>query len=212
MRGKRYTTARLFTVSGQLDTVGHRGRMMPPPRLLIIAFHYPPSNTSGTLRTLKFTKYLGGCGWNSSVVTVPARCYQSIDSSLSAQIPSHVRVHAATCFDAKAVFSIWGKYPAFVATPDRFVSWLPFGVYRVLRAIRDEDIRVLLSTSPVPTAHLIALSAKLISGIPWIADFRDPWGPESDTRARLPCCSAVAGEPGRGPSRLYCRNDAGIGR
>ena len=151
---------------------------MPPPRLLIIAFHYPPSNTSGTLRTLKFTKYLGGCGWNSSVVTVPARCYQSIDSSLSAQIPSHVRVHAATCFDAKAVFSIWGKYPAFVATPDRFVSWLPFGVYRVLRAIRDEDIRVLLSTSPVPTAHLIALSAKLISGIPWIADFRDPWGPD----------------------------------
>src|SRR5262249_16868444 len=35
--------------------------------------------------------------------------------------------------------------------------------------------RALYSSAPCWTAHLIGLLAKRITGLPWIADFRDPW-------------------------------------
>jgi hypothetical protein len=41
-------------------------------RVLMVAFHYPPANTPGALRALKFSKYLGEQGWDASVLTVPA--------------------------------------------------------------------------------------------------------------------------------------------
>ncbi len=145
-------------------------------RLLMITFHYPPSNSSsGGLRPLKFGKYLAELGWESSVLTVPTQCHESVDAALLREIPQSVRVHHASCFDTKKKLSIAGKYPGFLAVPDRFVSWLPFGVWTALRAIRREGITALYSTSPIPTAHLIALTVKRMTGLPWVADFRDPW-------------------------------------
>lgn len=145
-------------------------------RLLVVAFHYPPANASGTLRSLKFTRYLPQFGWDTSVLTVPERCHESLDPALLTQVPPAVRVYRACCLDSRQTFSVRGHYPAFTAVPDRYVSWLPFGVRDGLRAVRTDRVNALLSTSPAPTAHLLALILKRITGLPWVADFRDPWG------------------------------------
>jgi len=147
-----------------------------PGRLLLVAFHYPPANASGTLRSLKFTRYLPQFGWDTSVLTVPASCHESLDPALLAQVPPAVRVHHAYCVDSRRAFSWRGHYPAFTAVPDRYISWLPFGVRDGLRAVRTDGVNAILSTSPVPTAHLLALVLKRLTGVPWVADFRDPWG------------------------------------
>lgn len=145
-------------------------------KVLMITFHYPPSNTSsGGLRPLKFGKYLGEFGWDSSVLTVREACHESIDPALLAQIPAGITVHRPFCLDAKAAFSVRGRYPAFITVPDRYVAWLPFGTRAAVRSVREEGIDVLYSTSPVPTAHLIGLATKRLTGVPWVADFRDPW-------------------------------------
>jgi glycosyltransferase involved in cell wall biosynthesis len=144
--------------------------------LLLVTFHYPPSNTSsGGLRPLKFGKYLPQFGWDTSVLTVPAECHESVDPALVGEIPRSVRVHRAFCFDTKRKLAIAGKYPGFIAVPDRYISWLPFGVVKALRVIRGDGISALCSTSPIPTAHLIALIVKKMTKLPWVADFRDPW-------------------------------------
>jgi len=158
--------------------------------VLMITFHYPPSNTSsGGLRPLKFGKYLPELGWQSSVLTVPTRCHESTDDGLLQQIPSGVSVHRAFCLDTKAALSIRGKYPGLLAVPDRYVSWLPSGASYAIRAVRRGQVDALLSTSPVPTAHLIGLVTKRITKVPWVADFRDPWveteGSEVHGRLRL---------------------------
>jgi glycosyltransferase involved in cell wall biosynthesis len=62
-----------------------------------------------------------------------------------------------------------------VYIPDDKIGWVPHAVYKGLRAIRQERIDVIMSTSPPETAHIVALLLKLITGKPWIADFRDPW-------------------------------------
>lgn len=156
----------------------------PPRRLLVVALHFPPANASGTLRTLKFSRYLPQFGWLPTVITVTERCHDSVDPALLAQVPPGVAVRRVACVDSRRTFAVAGHYPALAAVPDPFVSWLFTGVPAALRALRADRAAAVFSTSPVPTAHLIALLVARRTGTPWIADFRDPWG-SGQERGRL---------------------------
>ena len=59
--------------------------------------------------------------------------------------------------------------------PDEQVVWLPFAVAAAVHAAREFGADAILSTSSPATAHLAAMLASRIVGIPWIADFQDPW-------------------------------------
>lgn len=61
-------------------------------------------------------------------------------------------------------------------TPDSRIGWIPSAVRAGLRVIRCEKPEVIYSTSPYASAHLIAMILRWWSGLPWVADFRDPWG------------------------------------
>ena len=41
--------------------------------------------------------------------------------------------------------------------------------------MKDHPVDIIVSTGPPHTTHLIALGLKRVTGIPWLADFRDPW-------------------------------------
>jgi glycosyltransferase involved in cell wall biosynthesis len=59
--------------------------------------------------------------------------------------------------------------------PDANLGWLPLAVQQGLRIVREERPRAILTTSPPHTAHLVGLWLARITGLPWLADFRDPW-------------------------------------
>ncbi len=59
--------------------------------------------------------------------------------------------------------------------PDGLVGWLVGAVWRALRASRTHRPDVLYSTSSPVTAHLAALIVHRLTGLPWVADFRDAW-------------------------------------
>lgn len=144
--------------------------------ILMIAYHYPPEgSSSGVLRTLKFSKYLPRHGWKPHVLTLRDSIYRVRDEGLKADIPPEAVVHRTGGFDSPHTLSIRGRHLAMFSVPDPFISWLPFGVKRGMEVIRRSGIKALYSTSPVPTAHLIAASLKRLTGLPWLADFRDPW-------------------------------------
>ncbi len=155
--------------SGQQAADARRG-------LLVVAFHYPPDNSStGVLRSLKFTRHLLGLGWRSHVLTVDPAVYAQRDPALAAQIPAAVTVQRLPCRDAKQRWSIAGRYPAIVGVPDRFGSWRGPAIRAGRALIARGAVQAIYSTYPLPSAHLIALKLKRDSGQPWIADFRDPW-------------------------------------
>lgn len=151
--------------------------MSPASRaLLMIAYHYPPEGgSSGVLRTLKFSKYLPRHGWVPHVLTLRESLYRVRDDRLASDVPAEAVVHRTLAFDTSRHFAIGRRYPGVLTVPDRFVTWLPFAVARGLRVARTAPVRCLYSTSPQPTSHLIALALKTATGLPWIADFRDPW-------------------------------------
>lgn len=144
--------------------------------VLMIAYHYPPEGgSSGVLRTLKFSKYLPQYGWVPHVLTLKESSYPTQDTGLLPDIPPEAVVHRTFALDTARHLSVKGKYLSALAIPDRFVSWLPFGVIEGRRVAWSTNLRALYSTSPPPTAHLIAGVLKMLTSLPWVADFRDPW-------------------------------------
>jgi glycosyltransferase involved in cell wall biosynthesis len=59
--------------------------------------------------------------------------------------------------------------------PDDQAGWLPFAVLAVVAAHRRRPVEAIVSSSSPVTAHVAAWIASRIVGVPWVADFRDPW-------------------------------------
>lgn len=144
-------------------------------KALMVAFHFPPqAGSSGILRTLNFVKYLPRSGWQPIVLSAHPRAYVACREDLLKSIPAGTHVERAQALDAAKHLSIKGKYPGWLALPDRWASWWPGAVATGMKIIREQKPDVIWSTYPIATAHLIGASLAERSGLPWIADFRDP--------------------------------------
>jgi hypothetical protein len=143
--------------------------------ILMIAFQYPPfGESSGVQRTLKFSSYLRGFGWHPVVLTAHPRAYSLIRDEQLREIPANVPVERTFALDAARHLSIGGRYPRWLALPDRWVNWWLGAVPHGLRLIRKYRPAAMWSTYPIATAHLVGLTLQRVTGIPWVADFRDP--------------------------------------
>ena len=141
----------------------------------MIAFHFPPwRGSSGSLRTLNFSRYLPDNGWEPLVLTAHPRAYPEVEPESVAQIPAQVHVERAFALDAARHLSVKGRYFDCTALPDRWGSWALGAIPAALKLIRQYQPCVIWSTSPIPTAHMIGAALQRLSRLPWIADFRDP--------------------------------------
>ncbi len=144
-------------------------------RVLLVAFHFPPfAQSSGLLRTFCFARDLLALGWQSIVLTVTTRVYENSRDDLIDQVPPAVIVERAAAWDTARDFALAGRYPNWLALPDRWWSWLPGASLLALRRWRSWQADVIWSTYPIATAHLIGWLLARVSRRPWIADFRDP--------------------------------------
>jgi glycosyltransferase involved in cell wall biosynthesis len=144
-------------------------------RVLMIAFHFPPlRGSSGIQRTLKFAQYLLGFGWNPVVLSAHPRAFANAGNDQLRDIPAEVPVYRAFALDTSRHLSFRGRYPGLLALPDRWASWCLGAVPAGLRLARRYRPDVIWSTYPIASAHLIGLLLHRLTGIPWVADLRDP--------------------------------------
>ena len=148
---------------------------MTARRVLMIAFHFPPiQGSSGMQRTLGLARHLPGFGWQPIVLTASQRAYPSVDAEQLQLIPDGTLVQRAFALDTARHLSLAGRYPRFLACPDRWISWVPLAILRGLRLIREFRPDIIWSTYPITSAHVIGSQLSKLSRIPWVADFRDP--------------------------------------
>jgi glycosyltransferase involved in cell wall biosynthesis len=144
-------------------------------RVLMIAYHYPPMRgSSGIQRTLKFSQYLPECGWEPIVLSAHPRAYVNVGNDQLGDIPSEAVVRRAWALDTSRHLAIKGRYLQSMALPDRWASWWLGAVPAGLQLIRKYKPDVIWSTYPIATAHKIGLTLHKLTGLPWVADFRDP--------------------------------------
>jgi glycosyltransferase involved in cell wall biosynthesis len=158
-----------------------------PRRLLMIAYHFPPlRGSSGIQRTLRFVQHLPKFGWEPLVLTASPRAYEETSDDQMREIPEGTVVRRAFALNTARHLSLFGRYPGALALPDRWATWRFDAVRTGMAMIRHYKPDAIWSTYPIATAHVIGATLAKKSGLPWIADFRDPMaqdGYPSDPRA-----------------------------
>jgi glycosyltransferase involved in cell wall biosynthesis len=156
--------------------------------VLIIAYFFPPLGMGGVQRMAKLAKYLPRCGYDVNVLTVRPIRYPAHDDSLLQELPAEVKIFRSGSSDPARIGKIiplpvkaGARVKAFAKEnssrfwPDSKIGWKRPAL-RLARKIANEgEVDIIISSSPPITAHLVAMDLKNETGIPWIADFRDPW-------------------------------------
>ncbi len=145
-------------------------------KVLVIACYFPPQGGAGVQRTLKFVKYLPQFGWQPVILTArPTGRLQ--DASLLAEVPKDVAVYHTPILrlPSHLPWRLRQLITRWLLLVDEQLGWLPFVVPAGRRIIKEQNIAALYTTSAPYTDHLIGLRLKRQTGLPWFADFRDPW-------------------------------------
>lgn len=153
------------------------------PHLLMVPYYFPPLGMGGVQRPLKFVRYLPEFGWDVTVLTAEPGSYHATDHSLLQELPPSIEVVRLGSFDpsrnlnwsdrsSKSHLSLLGNWLRF---PDTKRAFVRPAVHMAAHLDPERNFDVIWTTSPPPSAHLVGLRLKQRLGIPWIADFRDPW-------------------------------------
>ena len=172
-------------------------------RVLVITYYWPPTGGSGVQRWVKFAKYLPSEGWQPVIYT-PANPEQlAIDESLLEEIPAGTEViktciiepyglyksflrksgHSKEVVEVNPVnaqnksfaqkFAMWIRGNIF--RPDPRCLWIGPSVKFLKKYLKEHPVDLIVSTGPPQSMHMIGRRLAEETGLPWIADFRDPW-------------------------------------
>ncbi|MCK9204127.1 MAG: glycosyltransferase family 4 protein [Bacteroidales bacterium] len=171
-------------------------------KALIITYYWPPSGGAGVQRWLKFVKYLRDYQWEPVIYTPENPEFPETDPSLLADVPRGIeiwrqpirepygaykklmgrkkeeKINAAFLSEKKnnrllETISVWIRGNFFI--PDARKFWIKPSIRFLKKQLQDHPVRVIISTGPPHSTHLIAMSLASELHIPWLADFRDPW-------------------------------------
>jgi len=64
---------------------------------------------------------------------------------------------------------------SFLVMPDGERGWVLPATLRAVREIRRKNISCIVTSGPPHSTHLIGYLVKMMTGVKWVVDFRDPW-------------------------------------
>ena len=147
------------------------------PKVVILAYHYPPIGGGGVQRTLKFSRYLPDLGWETSVVTGlgrPDDRWAPPDPSMAMEIPDEVTVVRLATPDPPGQGTVERLVDRGLARPSSMERHWISGARTIGRPVAAQADVIVGELVPYSTAvAAVALSREL--GIPWVADLQDPW-------------------------------------
>ena len=171
-------------------------------RVLIITYYWPPSGGIAVLRCLKFAKYLRDFGWEPVVFTAENAHYPTLDPTNERDVladlevirhpirepyaaykqfmgkPADENVNNVFYTDEQAGgwkhdLAVWVRSNFFI--PDARAGWIRGAVKRILRYLKRHPVQAILSDGPPHSNTRIATLVSRATGLPWLADFQDPW-------------------------------------
>ena len=171
-------------------------------KVLIITYNWPPSGGIGVHRCLKFVKYLGDFGWEPVVYAPENAHYPYLDEGNFRDVPEGITILRGRIAEPFRMFklltgrkkdepltnpihvrdrnyswiermSIWVRGNLFI--PDARAFWIRPSVRKMTAYLREHRVDAIFSDGPPHTNTVIACRLARNTGIPWLADFQDPW-------------------------------------
>lgn len=172
-------------------------------RVLIISYYWPPTGGSGVQRWVKFAKYLPSEGWQPVIYTPENPEQLAVDESLAAEVPAEaeiIKTHITEPYELYKKFlkksghskeavevnpvnaqnktfaqkaAMWVRGNFF--RPDPRCLWIRPSVKFLKKYLEEHPVDLIVSTGPPQSMHIIGMKLARETGLPWIADFRDPW-------------------------------------
>lgn len=165
------------------------------PRLLYIAFYFPPSRASGVYRARATANHFAEAGWDVTVFAAPLpflcdvvgstdeKLVETIDPRITIERPamnlyrwehelrefSWFRGMAPTV--AKRFFE-WREAKQF---PEQYVSWARSVVARAVALHRRDAFDAVLATGNPFASFAAAWAIGRLTGVPYVLDYRDSW-------------------------------------
>jgi glycosyltransferase involved in cell wall biosynthesis len=156
--------------------------------VLVATSQFP---VSGGSRVDKFVSLLPEFGFDPTVICAAETSTPASRRLLATLYPETLRVHQArslgrSFFTERFIdrgpgarhYRLLGalSFPErCVYVPDYMVRWTRDGIRQATRLVQENNISVVLTSSPPESTHLIGLALKQALGIRWVADFRDLW-------------------------------------
>jgi glycosyltransferase involved in cell wall biosynthesis len=180
--------------------------------------YFPPSGGGGVQRPLKFATHLPALGIETHVLAPDDPHWIHRDDDLAP--PSQALVHRARYVGPK------GRKPAEelhgltgadrlmrqatlvgrrLLVPDEAVGWNLTAIPAAIRIARDEEIDVVLTTSPPPSVHFVGAAVKRATGARWVADLRDSLAQHAHRRGDEHLGARLKEEGHRAVGRLAAR-------
>lgn len=169
-------------------------------KVLVITYYWPPSGGSGVQRWVKFSKYLPSLGWQPVIYTPENPEVPSTDMTLFGDIPNEAEIIKTHINEVYGIYrsltggkkgggevnpinsrkKTWKQNLAMALRgnlfiPDPRITWARPSVRFLKKYLAEHPVDVIVTTGPPQSMHLIGLRLSRATGIPWIADFRDPW-------------------------------------
>jgi glycosyltransferase involved in cell wall biosynthesis len=157
---------------------------MADQRVLFLAYNFPPHGGPGVQRSLKFVKYLPEFGWQPIVLSAEADAGPILDASLLKEIPPGIPVQRIPAFNIQKVLANGARIGLkkvavlinlLLQVPDPGIFWARQARWAARELIEAYQPDLIYSTSGPNSSHLAARWIQQDSGLPWLADFRDPW-------------------------------------
>jgi glycosyltransferase involved in cell wall biosynthesis len=172
-----------------------RTRTVRSPRILYLAFFFPPSRSSGVYRARATAEHLAAAGWDVTVHTAPreffTRYFGSVDPSLEQGVDERIKVRRPGMgyFRWERDIRRYGRFRANMPIlanagynwtqrhffPEHYASWIPHVIARALREHAHKRFDLVLATGNPFASFAAAYWFRKLTGVPYVLDYRDAW-------------------------------------
>jgi glycosyltransferase involved in cell wall biosynthesis len=164
------------------------------PRVLYLAFYFPPSRASGVYRARATANHLAAADWDVTVFAAPLRFLHeavgSVDEKLIETVDPRVRVERPWLSqfiwnsDVRSYSAFRRQLPSLAMSlymsthrvfPEHYNSWALAAVARALKMHAREKFDVVVATGNPFASFAAAWLIHRLTGLPYVVDYRDAW-------------------------------------
>src|SRR3954463_14050075 len=170
-------------------------RQSPRPRVVYVAFYFPPTRASGVYRSRATANHLAAAGWDVTVITPQREFFtdyiNSFDPSLEATVRGDVQVDRvrfpgrAWEPDVRRYSWLRANLPSVSKTlnnklenalfPEHYSPWIPRVVRRIRQLHARAPVDLVLATGNPFSSFAAAWAVNRLTGVPYVVDYRDSW-------------------------------------